>query len=151
MGDGTRLVKTIQTITRSPVNNSTDFVLGTVITTKPLVITVGTLTLTEKYLMLSPFCVETKINLNHSHTSTGTTGSTDLGSHNHNVTISGSTYGTTDKSLGSHSHSVNLTSEDGLGIVTLWRGLKSGDNVLMLKGMRGQKYYVLQRQEGIGN
>ena len=26
-----------------------------------------------------------------------------------------------------------------------------GDNVLMLKGANGQKYYVLQRQEGIGN
>ena len=151
MGDGTRLVKTIQTITRSPVRNSTDFVLGTVMSVKPLTIIVGTTALTEKYLMLSPFCVETKINLNHTHTTTGNTGSTDLGSHNHSVTINSSTYATTDRDLGSHSHKIELTSANGLGIITLWRGLKAGDTVLMLKGMQGQKYYVLQRQEGIGN
>lgn len=151
MGDGTRLVKTIQTITRSPVRNSTDFVLGTVTNVKPLMVAVGTTVLPEKYLMLSPFCVETKINLNHSHNTTGTTGSTDLGSHNHSVTINSSSYATTDRDLGEHSHSINLNSADGLGIITLWRGLKVGDTVLMLKGMQGQKYYILQRQEGIGN
>jgi hypothetical protein len=33
--------------------------------------------------------------------------------------------------------------------IMLWRGLKTGDRVLMLKVGRGQKYYVVQREEGV--
>ena len=33
--------------------------------------------------------------------------------------------------------------------VLLWRGLRVGDRVLMLKVGRGQKYYILQREEGV--
>lgn len=33
--------------------------------------------------------------------------------------------------------------------ILLWRGLKVGDRVLMLKVSRGQKYFVLQRVEGV--
>lgn len=149
MGDGSRLVKTIQTITSRKATNG-DFVMGTVVNIKPLIIQVGSVRLTENFLMLSPFCVETFINLDHSHTTSGSTKSTDLGSHLHSVTISSSNYATSEVDLGSHSHSVELKSENGLGIVTLWRGLRIGDNVLMLKGANGQKYYVLQRQEGLG-
>ena len=150
MGDGTRLVQTIQTIT-SNRRGITDFVFGTVLSVKPLLIQVGTMKLTEKFLMLSPFCVETKINLNHTHNMSGTTKPADLGSHMHSVTISSSNYATSEANLGSHTHEVEISSENGLGIITLWRGLKEGDSVLLLKGMSGQKYYVLQRQEGIGN
>ena len=150
MGDGSRLVRTIQTITSRRATNG-DFVMGTVIKINPLIIQVGTMNLTESFLMLSPFCVETKINLNHAHEMSGSTKATELGSHTHNVTISGSVYGTTSVDLGSHTHEVELKSANGLGVVTLWRGLKVGDNVLMLKGANGQKYYVLQRQEGLGN
>lgn len=150
MGDGSRLVKTIQTITsRRAVNG--DFVMGTVIKLNPLIIQVGTMNLSESFLMLSPFCVETKINLNHSHQASGSTKSTNLGSHLHSVTINSSNYATSEADLGSHSHEIEIQSENGLGVITLWRGLKVGDNVLMLKGANGQKYYVLQRQEGLGN
>ena len=148
MGDGSRLVKTIQTITSRRATNG-DFVMGTVIKINPLIIQVGTINLTENFLMLSPLCVETKINLNHTHETTGSTKSTDLGSHTHNAIINSTLYGTTDTDLGSHSHGIELESANGLGIITLWRGLKVGDNVLMLKGANGQKYYVLQRQEGL--
>lgn len=150
MGDGTRLVKTIQTITRRRATNG-DFVMGTVIKLNPLIIQAGTMNLTENFLMLSPFCIETKINLDHTHQLSGSTQSTDLGSHLHSVTISSSNYATSEANLGSHSHDVSLQSANGLGTITLWRGLKVGDNVLMLKGANGQKYYVLQRQEGLGN
>lgn len=150
MGDGSRLVKTIQTITSRKATNG-DFVMGTVIKINPLIIQVGTMNLTESFLMLSPFCVETKINLNHTHEMSGSTKSADLGSHLHSVTISSTNYATSEVDLGSHTHEVELKSANGLGVVTLWRGLKVGDNVLMLKGANGQKYYVLQRQEGLGN
>lgn len=32
--------------------------------------------------------------------------------------------------------------------IMLWRGLRIGDKVLMLKVGRGQKYYIIQREEG---
>ena len=32
--------------------------------------------------------------------------------------------------------------------IMLWRGLRVGDKVLMLKVGRGQKYYIIQREEG---
>ena len=150
MGDGSRLIKTIQTITSRRATNG-DFVMGTVVKVNPIVIQVGTMTLTEGFLMLSPLCIETKIDLTHAHQMTGSTKSTALGSHMHSVTISNTSYATSEVNLGSHSHEVELESAEGLGIITLWRGLKVGDNVLMLRGANGQKYYVLQRQEGLGN
>lgn len=33
--------------------------------------------------------------------------------------------------------------------ILLWRGLQEGDRVLMLKVGRGQKYYIIQREEGV--
>ena len=32
---------------------------------------------------------------------------------------------------------------------SMWRGLNSGDKVMMIKLARGQKYYILQRKEGV--
>lgn len=43
----------------------------------------------------------------------------------------------------------NANSEDFFVDVKLWRGLKVGDDVHMIRCSRGQKYYVLQRKEGI--
>ena len=151
MANGTRLVSTIQTIAQSPSNGakSTDFVMGTVATVNPISIKVGNLILPEDFLMLSPFCVEVKVDLTHNHETSATIGETELGAHTHTVKVSSSTYTTAETDLGSHTHEAEVSSENGLGILTLWRGLKVGDNVLMLRGAGGQKYYVLQRQEGI--
>ena len=33
--------------------------------------------------------------------------------------------------------------------IRLWRGLNVGDKVMMIKLARGQKYYILQRMEGL--
>lgn len=33
--------------------------------------------------------------------------------------------------------------------IKLWRGLRVGDRVLMLKVGRGQRYYIIQREEGV--
>lgn len=37
----------------------------------------------------------------------------------------------------------------GSSYYTIWRGLKKGDKVLLLRSSGGQFYYVMQRQEGI--
>lgn len=39
--------------------------------------------------------------------------------------------------------------DHGTYTIQLWRGLQVGDKVYMLKCCNGQKYYVLQRKEGI--
>lgn len=42
-----------------------------------------------------------------------------------------------------------INSNPGIENIRLWRGLKAGDRVMMIKVGRGQKYYVLQRKEGV--
>lgn len=42
-----------------------------------------------------------------------------------------------------------INSNPGIEKIRLWRGLQSGDKVMMIKVGRGQKYYVLQRKEGV--
>lgn len=42
-----------------------------------------------------------------------------------------------------------INSNPGIEKIRLWRGLKAGDRVMMVKVGRGQKYYVLQRKEGV--
>lgn len=32
---------------------------------------------------------------------------------------------------------------------SMWRGLNEGDKVMMIKLARGQKYYIIQRKEGV--
>ena len=47
-------------------------------------------------------------------------------------------------------HSVGSIQVEGKTVnfdVLLWRGLRVGDQVMMLKVGRGQKYYILQRKE----
>lgn len=44
---------------------------------------------------------------------------------------------------------VKIKISDEIPQVTLWRGLKVGDEVYMLRVDKGQKYYVLQRKEGV--
>lgn len=39
--------------------------------------------------------------------------------------------------------------DHGTYTINLWRGIRVGDEVYMLKCCNGQKYYVLQRKEGI--
>jgi hypothetical protein len=99
MGDATRMITTIQKISRTSAQSS-DLVYGTVTSVSPLKVKVGKLELTKEFLFLSPLCILTKMKIN----------STEY---------------------------------------TLWRDLKVGDKVLMLKSSGGQMYYVLQRKEGI--
>ena len=40
---------------------------------------------------------------------------------------------------------------DGDYDIMLWRGLRKGDKVLMLKVGRGQKYYIMQREAGVAS
>jgi hypothetical protein len=48
-----------------------------------------------------------------------------------------------------HTHSGGPLPSAGDFDILLWRGLQAGDKVLMLKVGKGQKYYVIQREEGV--
>ena len=139
MSDASRLVKAMQRASKPKENDVVDIVTGTVISVDPLKIKTDKLELTESFLILSALCKETKIKIpepdknNHTHTiPQHTTQSATVGEY------------------GSHTHTISaFNTEQALPDILLWRGLQVGDNVYMLRCCQGQKYYVLQRKEGV--
>lgn len=127
MGDGHRLAKMMREAGRTPQNEVVDIVEGEVTSVSPLKVKVDNRELTEAFLILGALCQETII-----------TRTADSGTY-----IFENPHGHT----GVH----GVTSEDNCGIyqIKLWRGLKVGDKVMMIKLARGQKYYILQRKGGV--
>lgn len=142
MADASRLVAAMQRAAKPKENDIVDIVVGTVTSVKPLKIRTDKLELTESFLILGALCIEAKIKIPvdsippHTHTipSTETENYPDSGddSHSHNIS-----QGTTGQS--------KCEFPD----ILLWRGLQVGDDVCMIRCCNGQKYYVLQRKEGI--
>lgn len=140
MSDGHKLAQLIREASKPPQNHIVDLVVGKVTSIKPLKVKVENKELTESFLIVGAMCQETHIytpnikKLDHYHvipsTSTQSAGET---SHSHSV----SSYNTQ-----SDPKSPNYD-------ILLWRGLKVGDCVIMLKVAQGQKYFILQRQEGV--
>ena len=127
MGDGHRLAKMMREAGRTPQNEVVDIVEGEVTSVSPLKVKVDNRELTEAFLILGALCQETII-----------TRTADSGTY-----IFENPHG--------HTSVHGATSEDNFGIyqIKLWRGLKVGDKVMMIKLARGQKYYILQRKEGV--
>lgn len=126
MSDGHRLVQMMRQAGKTPQNEIVDIITGEVTSIKPLKVKIENRELTESFLIVGALCKETHIN-NLAFT---------IPTHTH--TIQGST--------------TTLTCQPSKSTPTdvlLWRGLKIGDRVLMLKVGRGQKYYILQREEGV--
>ena len=119
MGDGHRFVQAMRTLSQTPENEVVDIVAGEVTSIQPLRVRVDNRELTETFLIVGALCKETHI-------------------YTDNV-----------KKL-DHSHSISGSSnlENADYDIMLWRGLRVGDKVLMLKVCRGQKYYIMQREEG---
>lgn len=127
MGDGHRLAQMMREAGRTPQNEVVDLVEGEVTSVSPLKVKVDNRELTEAFLVLGALCQETII------TRTADSG-TYIFENPH-----------------SHTGVHGATSSDKCDIyqIKLWRGLKTGDKVMMIKLGRGQKYYVLQRKEGV--
>ena len=127
MGDGHRLAQMMREAGRTPQNEVVDIVEGEVTSVSPLKVKVDNRELTEAFLILGALCQETIIPR-----------TADSGTY-----IFETPHGHT----GVHGG----TSEDNCGIyqIKLWRGLNVGDKVMMIKLARGQKYYILQRREGV--
>lgn len=122
MSDGHRLAQLMREAGKTPQNEIVDIVVGEVTSVKPLKVKVENRELTESFLILGALCKETHI------------------------------YTDNIKKL-NHTHSCPDGTTSGPSSadydILLWRGLKAGDKVLMLKVGRGQKYYIIQREEGV--
>ena len=139
MSNASRLVKAMQKASKPKENDIVDIVIGTVTSVSPLKIKTDKLELTESFLILGALCKETKIKVPAANNS----------SHRHKVpehTTESASVGDN----GSHTHTISeLFTEYSMPDILLWRGLKVGDVVYMIRCCEGQKYYVLQRKEGV--
>lgn len=126
MSDAHRLVQAMRKAGRTPQNEVVDIVIGEVTSDKPLKVKVENRELTESFLILGALCKETHIYTPY------------IKKHDHYHTLPPST----------ESKTASQPQGNDFDIM-LWRGLKVGDKVLMLKVGRGQKYYIMQREEGV--
>lgn len=150
MSRGRRLVNAMLKAGEQKESEVVDMVIGKVLSVNPLNVKVGKLELNESFLIVGALCVETVIKTSEQ----GMTpyvltvpghATQSAGDHTHSVSTGG-----TAQSAGGHTHNVSpvevsYTPPD----LMLWRGLKAGDEVYMFKMAKGQKYYIMQRKEGI--
>ena len=141
MGDASRLVEAMRRAAKPKENDIVDIVVGTVTSMQPLKIKTDKLELTESFLILSALCKEKIIKIPN-----------DTLAHTHIIpSVTTNSASVTDH--GSHTHKVSQSeTESNMGYfpdIQLWRGLQVGDDVYMIRCCQGQKYYVLQRKEGV--
>ena len=136
MADASRLVKAMQKASKTPENEKVDIVTGTVTSVSPLKIKTDKTELTETFLVLGVLCKATTIKIPKR----------DAYTHKHKIPE----HTTEPAGPDMHTHVINeFYSEVALPDILLWRGLQVGDEVYMIRFSEGQKYYVLQRKEGI--
>lgn len=140
MSDGHRLAQLMREAGKTPQNELVDIVMGVVTSVNPLKVKVENRELTESFLILGALCKETHIYTDY------------IIKHNHRHVVPV----TTTEVAGEHPHAHQISARDTDPVkphdndydIMLWRGLRKGDKVLMLKVARGQKYYIMQREEG---
>lgn len=161
---GNRLIQTIQSMAKPPVGETTDLLFGEVTSVSPLKIRVDNrFEVDSQFLILSELVKEKVITIdshNHNVPSYETLNET-IGAHNHNIaahetseeedhTHDIASLISDDSGLSTHKHgvsSVNTSKE--LTKITLWRGLRVGDKVRLLRVSNGQMYYIIEREEGV--
>lgn len=128
---GEKIIEIINRAKKEDDASSTEFLFGQVTSIAPLKIKIDNrYEVDEKFLILSAMCKEMVIK---------------IAAHTHSVPAH-----STQSGGDGHSHSVNEQSTAAaLSSVKLWRGLKVGDKVRMLRVSKGQQFYVLEREEGI--
>lgn len=140
MSDGHRFTQLMRQAGQTPQNEVVDIVIGEVTSVNPLKVKVENRELTESFLILGALCKEAHIYTPY------------IKKHNHYHVIPTTT--TQPAGEGPHSHTISARDTNPVNPhgddfdIMLWRGLRVGDKVLMLKVSRGQKYYIMQRQEG---
>ena len=140
MSKGHRLVKTMRRIAEQPDEELTDIVTGTVISVDPLKIKVSDdIILTNAFLILGAMVRRMVVNI-------PAVTASYRGDSKHRHLIPQHTTSVAQ----SHSHIIpDHYTEFALPEICLWRGLEQGDEVRMLRCYSGQKYYVIERLEGV--
>ena len=143
MSDCHRLVQMMREAGKQPQNEIVDIITGEVTSTNPLKVKVESRELTKSFLIVGALCQETRIN----------SSAFTIPDHTHVIPANATQSSEIDEGAGSHAHVIpsviSQPSKSTPTSVLLWRGLKVGDRVLMLKVGKGQKYYILQREEGV--
>lgn len=127
MNTGVRLLSIMRRIVREPKKSSdyTDVVYGSVISVAPLTVQIDNKnTISGDMIVVGALCKETIIQIPFP----------EKGEVRH-------------KHQAIHDGYHNTTME--MPKIQLWRGLNVGDTVLMIRFAQGQKYYLMQRKEGI--
>lgn len=150
-----QMVEEITKKTTSHNSKNGGLVFGKVVSTNPISIQIdGRLTVGSGNIILSPLCVETKLNLKHTHKVTVKSSNDAKTSKAFELTDIVVTKDSKDLVL-QHEHTVKASSpqieleEAFEEPFTLWRGLSTGDTVIVMVSGDSQTYYVLQRAGGI--
>lgn len=145
---GKLLLEASKQYSQVPDSQFSDVLSGTVTGIDPLIVKIGDkLILNEKNLILSAFVQETWINI---PTTPNPLEPAD-GKYQHRHFIDGETELANDGQGADHKHAIKIYTEFANPKILLWRGLKVGDVVYLLRVAKGQSYFVIQRQEGITN
>lgn len=135
---GERLVQAMQRAAEKPSSMETDVLLGIVTSVSPLKVKLDKIELTESFLILGALAKETTIKI------------PVRDANNHTHVIPAWTTGEALSTEHPHTHAIpEQTTNAALPDILLWRGLKVGDSVYMLRCGFAQKYFILQRKEGI--
>lgn len=137
MSDGRKLAQLMIKAGQPKESQTVDMVIGKVTSINPLKVKVGKIELTKTFLIVGALCTETIIKI-----------PVDSGNeHKHIIPAH-----TTSSGDDGHTHQIPAwETKTALPDIVLWRGLKVGDTVYMIKMAKGQKYYIMQREEGITN
>lgn len=146
---GMELINIIKKIVISVIDSMkpTEFMVGEVTSISPLKIKVdGRFEIDETFLILSQFVQETWIKIPED---------SDY-KHLHIIPAVDSEGGVwqTDPAAGpaTHTHTISQwKTELALEKIKLWRGLKEGDKVYLLRIRNGNQFFVMQRAEGVIN
>lgn len=145
---GKLLLEASKQYSQVPDSQFSDVLSGTVTGINPLTVKIGDkLILNEKNLILSAFVQETWINI---PTTPNPLEPAD-GKYQHRHFIDAETELANDGQGADHKHAIKIYTEFAHPKILLWRGLKVGDVVYLLRVAKGQSYFVIQRQEGITN
>lgn len=131
-------------------------VFGTVTSVSPISVSVDSrLTVGANNIIISPFCIETKLDLKHTH-ETSSQGSSSPVETSKAFTPEDKVQGEGKEIVLEHTHTITIPAptveikEAFKEPITLWRGLNVGDTVIMMVSNDKQTYYILQRAGGIG-
>lgn len=130
------------------------FTTGEVISIDPLQIKVSDKMILDKdSLLLSATVKETWIDI---PTTTGGPDDEDSGvdgvfMHRHHIVAETEEANDGGQGAQNHKHAIDIYTKYSLPRIRLWRGLKIGDVVRMLKVQEGQFYFVMEREEQITN